>query len=784
MSRSAIRDLQSAVPLLALLAVCRLASAATAEAPRAEGAAAQPLAVEKALEELKSDDWVLKWAAMSQLARWKAAEAVPPIKAVLAGKDHPWVRGRALVALAELLGEQVLDQAAASSKDATPELRAAAVEALGIVGSPRGEAAIAERLRDPVPLVRCQAIVAIARVQRVKAWDTVAPLLEDKDPLVVQHATRALVYINTAEAQGRMIALLGHADAGVRGEAAATLSQVRVPEAIPILLQHMASDGEAKVRVACEKALAAFDGPALMLPMLSALRGGERDQYLAALKVLSLRPSREACEGVAALIREPNEIYRDVLPDAFGLLTRIEADRYQDIFVLYATCPTPYVRVRAVEALGRCPKADHFRLLKPMFADKDHAVRVATLRVLRETTEGGPPEGLVTYFADTLQFPDRWTRRAVTDFLCERVVPADVPAAINILVPLLGGADKEDRTYTAKALARASDDASRGRIARAQGYVAHWTLIGPFPRDDRNKGMGPSYFPEHEVDFAKTYEGVAADPSAAFRVVDAACGGEKKKSLLLQPPTSSRVPEKIVATFRLELPEAPDLKLAASLGIQDGAAGTDGVQFEVHVDGNKVFEQKVLKPEAWQPAEVSLADFGGKKATIDLVVDPLATSKDDHAVFGEPRLVAGGQTLATLTELAESAPVRVVVPGAKGQLAWQPWKVNRIDGLVPLFDIFPPPIYDKVAYGVADITCAEEQKAQVWVKSDDGFVLWHNGTKVSERTSTGEQKADLTLREGVNRFLIKVTNQRDWWQFELRLTGPEGRAIDFRQAEH
>jgi HEAT repeat protein len=758
-------------------------AAAAPEVPRANGAPPTPLAVEQALEELKADDWILKWAAMSQLARWKVKEAAQPIKAVVAGRDHPWVRGRALVALAELLGEGALEDAQAGAKQDAPELRAAAVEALGIIAAAKGEAAIAERLRDPVAQVRHQAIVALARVRKDRAWETVSPLLADADPATVLHATRALVYINTPEAQRAAIALLSHADAGVRAEAASTLGQARVRDAIAVLLQRMASDSDAKVRVACEKALASFDGNELLLPMLAALRGEQREQHAAALKVLAVRPTLEACEGVAALIREPTDRYRDALSDAFHVLTRLDPDRYQGIFVAYLESPVPYVRCRALESLGRCPKAEHFKLVRPLLVDRDQSVRVAAFRVLRENTEGAPPEGMVQYLAEVFQRTDKWSRRTALDLLSERIAPAELPKAIDVLVPLLGSNDKDERAYVAKALAGAGDDATRRRIARAQGYVTNWMLIGTFPRENRNRGLGASFFPEHEIDLKKTYESFESDPSASFKVVEATCGGEKKKALLMQPPTAARAPSKLVASFRLELPEAKDLKLTMSLGLQDDSPGTDGVQFEVYANDTKVLEKKLLKPEGWQAAEASLAEYAGKTVTLDLVVDPLGNPKDDRAAVGDPKVVSGDQTLAPLVELAESAPVRVVGPASKGQLAWQAWKTNRIDGEVPLYDIFPPPTADKVAYGVADITVADGRKAQLWLKCDDGCVVWLNGTRVVERANTGEQKADVTLRAGSNRFLIKSSNYRDWWRYELRLTDPEGRAIEFRQNE-
>jgi len=469
------------------------------------------------------------------------------------------------------------------------------------------------------------------------------------------------------------------------------------------------------------------------------------------------------------------------LPDAFNLLTRLDPDRYRDIFVLYTGYHVAYVRVKAAQAIGQCKKADHFKLLRPLLIDRDHSVCVAAYRILRETTEGAPEGGIVPYLAEALQVGDKRARRTAADLLGERIAPGDVPAAINVLATVLGGKDKEDRAYVAKALTRAADDAARRRIAQAQGYVTDWMLIGPFPRDNRNQGMGPAYFPEHEIDFEKTYPPFATDPEASFRVADAACGGQTKKSLCIQPPPGGRAPAKVVASFRLALPDLATLKLAMSLGIQGTSKETDGVQFEVHVDGTKIFEHKVTAPDAWEPAEVDLAPYKGKRVVLDLVVDPLANAKDDRAVVGEPRLVAGGETITSLTESVESVPVRVVVPGVKGQMAWQAYKVNRITGEVPLYDIFPPPIYDKVAYGVADVAVAEEQKARLWIKSDDGFVLWLNGAEVKERTSTGEEKFAVSLRRGVNRFVIKVTNQRDWWRYELRLSDADDRALAFRQ---
>ncbi len=773
-----------------------------AEAPRANGPT--PLAVEEAFEELKSGDWVLKWAAMSQLARWKVKEADAPLKAILSGKDHPWVRGRALVALAELAGEAMLGDAQARAGDAAPELRAAAVEALGILGSPKGEATIAERLKDPAPEVRYQAVVALARVRKGEAWEAIAPLLDDKDPLLVQHAARALLYVARPEAHERAIALLAHADAGVRAEAANTLGQARVRQAVAVLLRGMAADGEPKVRFACEKALAGFEGRTLFLPLLAALRGADARLYASALRVLAMRPIAEACEGVAALIRDADHPYREVLPEAFRLLSRIDPDRYQEVFAAHLSHPTAYVRVKAIESLGQCAKADQFKLLRPALTDRDQGVRIAAFRAIRNITDAAPAEGLVEYLAEAIREGDKWTHRAATDLLCERIAAAELPRVIALMAPVLGGKDKGEREYVAKALARLGDDAARRSIAAAQGYVADWMLIGPFPYESRNRGYGPAWFPEHEIDFARDYPAPAADPTAVFRAGEVTCGGDKRKGLALQPPSGQAAGAKLVATFTLELPEAKDLKLVMALGLEDAATDTDGVGIEVAVNGQRLLAKKLLKPEGWEAAEASLADYAGKRAAIELTVDPLGNPKDDRAAVAEPRVVSGDQVLANLADLADSAPVRIapvaggtglrpvsptgetpVPPGAPAskapRLAWQRYRASRIDGEVSLYDTYPLPLDAKMVYGVADLLCAEEQKATIVLKSDDGFILWLNGVKVKERPGAGEDKAEVVLRQGPNRLLIKCFNLHEWWLYALRLTAPDGAALPFRQ---
>ena len=589
------------------------------------------MAVEQALADLASGDWVLQWQALRQLADWQVAAAAPQIRTLLANDKRPWVRGRALVALAELLGEQVLDEILAASRDRTPEVRAAAVEALGVIGSARGEQAVAERLADPAPGVRHQAVVALARLRGKGAWDTVARQLVADDAAMVRHATRALAYIATPEAVRKAMELLAHGEPGVRAEAAATLGNARPREAIAPLLGRMATDPSTEVRTASSKALAAYEPAALAEPLLSALRAEDAHLYSAALTLLALRPTPATSGAVAALVGEAGERYTRVLPQALDLLARLDASRHIGLFARHLGHERREVRRAAVACIARCPGAGLFAVLKPCLTDADSSVRSLAFHAIRTRTEGAPPEGIVAYLAEPLRTDDRSTLRAALHLVRARLTRAELTAAIAALTPLLAHKDRESRTLAAAALERISDDDGRRRIAAAQGYLTDWMLIGPFPNDRDNMGYAAVYPPEKAINFRQTVE----------------------------------------------------------------------------------------------------------------------------------------------VELAKGTPQ---------QLAWEPWRVANIDGKVALHAIIAPPIGFKVAYAVADATSPAAENVRLSIEADDSFVLWLNGARVAERRSRGTHEADVTLRKGRNRFVVKVCNLAEWWFVRVRVADRDGRPMAWTRA--
>ena len=581
---------------------------------------------------------------MAVLARAKEKQAVAPLKAILAGQAHPWVRGRALVALAGILGEGVLDDAIALASHQAPELRAAALEALSIAGSPRAVAAVEARLADPVPAVRRRALVALARLRKDKAWDRIAPLLSDADPAAVCGAARAMVYVGAPEARQALIGLLAHKQEEVRIAAARALRETRDADAIPPLLAHRVGDSAENVKSACEEALLAYEPAALAGPLLAALDSPEWAKRTAALKILKARPSPEARAGIASYLggaADRSERETDLVVTALDVLSGADPGPFQDVYVRCLDHRKATVRQKAIEALAQCPGADLWGLLKGRLADTENAVRLAALRALRKATQGAPPGGIVDYLGAALQDPPPETAREALALLQERLETKELPKALAALGPVLGGGDATLRGLALEALEPlANEDAAR-KIAAAQGYLVEWMVIGPFPSDPARRGHTAVYPPEQEVDFAKSYEAPAVPPE--------------------------------------------------------------------------------------RPGERSAAKSAAEAAS----------------------------------------PVRV---------SWQAVQVKEMQGLVDLREAVSAESY-RVAYAAADVESPDERKVWLTVTADDGMKVWANGVFLAQRQDAGSTRAEVGLKKGRNRLLVKVSSAHDKWNFSMRMSDAEGRRI-------
>jgi HEAT repeat protein len=122
----------------------------------------------------------------------------------------------------------------------------------------------------------------------------------------------------------------------------------------------------------------------------------------------------------------------------------------------------------------------------------------------------------------------------------------------------------------------------------------------------------------------------------------------------------------------------------------------------------------------------------------------------------------------------------------KQEVGWKPYESGSAIGLVDLMGAVAQ--QDRCfAYAYTEIEVAEATPAQVRVGSDDGNAVWVNGEKVWEnRVDRGaamdQDKVDCTLKQGLNRIIVKISQGAGGWNFCARLTKPDGTAVPFKIA--
>jgi HEAT repeat protein len=776
-----------------------------AAAPAATTAPDKPnvLQVQQALDDLKSPDWIVQSAAMATLASAGAAEAVEPLGAIFKTGATPYLRGRALVALATILKGRVFEDGLAQSKSNLPAMRSAAAEALGIIGGAKAESAIRELLADKEPAVRNPALVSFARVSGKGAASAIAAAATSPDRDTVRHAIRAMVYA-PSPANSRKLAELavvkvdassassasstGSAgDPVIRAEAANAMGRLGDPAWIPVLMAQSATDPDPAVRAVCERNLLLFDARQAVGPALAALKGDQADLYPAAVRLLARRPSAEGANELARLFAAPSPKYDKVVVEVLGLLAETDAERYQPILAAYLASPLAVARLKAIDSLAHNAKADLFELFRPLLgSEKDPIVLAAALAAL-EAVPGVPKDGVVKYLAGLLTRADsREVLLGGVKVVRAHITAAQVGDGITALAPLFEGKDDAVRQAAADALDRAADEAARRRIAQAQGYVTDWKIIGPFQA--AKDGLAGDYPPDHEIDFTKSYDVMVAGASVALSENGAA------RSVLITPPQVA-AGGRIVLSLAVSVPAAEGAAGAAgaakpSLKLTLASRAREPLDVELVVGGKSLASARLVAPldRSDQATELAadLDSLAGRAGVVELFITAARNSAGGVAITGAAfnAVMQGGeqgQPRDLLADLAK-APVKLWVGGvAAPRLAWADSKTNAVFGRLGPDTYFSPADGDRlgVMYGAAALRSDKGQKLNVVVTTQTAAVLYVNGEKAGE-LKAGDNTMSLALAKGLNVLRIKFLDDRGVWGFRLRLidVNPAGVAAE------
>jgi hypothetical protein len=88
-----------------------------------------------------------------------------------------------------------------------------------------------------------------------------------------------------------------------------------------------------------------------------------------------------------------------------------------------------------------------------------------------------------------------------------------------------------------------------------------------------------------------------------------------------------------------------------------------------------------------------------------------------------------------------------------------------------------------VAYARTWIICDREMPVRLEMGSDDGLKVWLDGRLVHANNTArpltaGSDKVDVTLKQGRNKVLLKITQNNLPWEFCVRVVGRDGSAVE------
>lgn len=136
--------------------------------------------------------------------------------------------------------------------------------------------------------------------------------------------------------------------------------------------------------------------------------------------------------------------------------------------------------------------------------------------------------------------------------------------------------------------------------------------------------------------------------------ISAAGGVTKSQVIFAHPPDNGRT----VLAWAVRLP-ATALRLGFSVGIGDGASSSDGIDFQVRVNGT-TYWQLTKQSNQWQSSALELGRWKNQNVLIELVTDSRETFGFDWALWADLLLTTSATTCTI------STPAGVAVPSFGG----------------------------------------------------------------------------------------------------------------------
>lgn len=767
----------------------------------------------KALAVLQSDAAPADKAfACKQLAIWGGPEAVPALAPLLADEQlASWARialeaipgaaadaalreaaqrltGLRLVGVINSIGvrrdPQATELLLAKLKDADPEVAAAAAVALGRIGGPQAAQALSsalgslagapEAVRSAVAqgAIRCaERFLAEGQPAQAQAlYDAVRRAPVSKPRLL--EATRGAILARGAEGLPLLLETLRAPDKdlfriGLR--AARELPGQAVTEALAAELSRLPQARQPAVLLAV-----ADRSDAAVLPTLAAAtRSSSRELRLAALSVLE---EKGDVSCLAALLEAAVSDDAEVAGAAKAALRRLPAGQVDTELAARLRQATGLSRLLLVELAGHRRIGAAVPELIQAAEQPDPALRRAAIKALGETVGLAELEVLTGLLAKAKDQEELAAAEAALDSACSRL--PDKAACTDKLLA---------RFPACAAPARCAILRLLGSLGTAPALAAvQAALASPEPTEQEAAFRVLADWPEVSalpalVDFYQRTTN-ASQRTLALRgcVRLLSQGGQPVGQTLktyAQLLAGARTPEdrRLVLSGLAKVADPAALKLVEPLA-SDPAIEAEAEQAMLGIAsltlGAAPEQARALasRLKAQSKHAATRARATDLLETLDKIEDYL-TAWQVAGPYTEPE---PGRSLFDTAFPPEKGSAEVVwKPLPAATQPKRPWMLDLLAALGG---------EHRVAYARTWVWSDSAQPARVELGSDDGHKLWLNGQLILQANRggaavPGQFKADVTLRQGWNAVLLKITQDTGPWEFCLRFRSPSGQKL-------
>lgn len=722
-----------------------------------------PEATAKLLAALQAaDDPKWRAALLNAIADRCDAAALKPLLKFAADNDDG-VRSAAVLALAKIGDGAAAEAIAAAMGKGSEKARMVATDAYVLLaeklvakGEKAAALAIYRRLLDAQqPHVRCAAVIGLGRAGGTRELDAIFTAMADnKDEKVRGAALYALGQLPGREVSQAIIAKMKTAEPAMKVVLLQALALGGDKEALPAFLA-AAADADESVRIAAYEGMAGLRNEAAAPALISALISKADRELEAARNAINLIPG----DGMtAALVKAMDNAPAAGKVHLIGCLAARRNPSVAPVLLKAATDADAPVRTEAWKALADVADAKALPEL------------VKLLLAAKEDSERGAAERTIIAVGRRAEAEDERTGAVLAAF-----ANATVPAKVSLLriAAALGGSKAlaAVRAAMKDPAPEVQDAAFRALPSWAEASVARDLL-------DIAKSDAPLarrvLALRGAVDVAAKTGGLApAEMQKLFEDAMAAAPRPEDKKMVLG--AMANVANLGVLDLALKYIGEPALKAEAEIAAVRIARAVSGSYQakakEVLKNLAELSDNEQVKKEANEA--IALLDRFEDYITSWLVSGPYrAAGKDGPALFDvafpPEKELAGGASAPRGLE-AKWAPMPI------GTSKDKPWLIE--------FDKTPGIAgNDACVYLRTRIKSPKAQEARIEAGSDDGIKVWLNGKVVHANNATrpispGSDKAKVTLNEGWNDLLVKVTQGGGEWSVCLRFRGPNGERL-------